>query len=136
MSDPSHVIAGHKAALHNPNVSEESKHRQEEWLSSHHQTDQTKSKGRSRYPTDGPLRTTEMGDNEDLEDEDFGDDNVMGDAPRGGEDLVDDYYAKGKNLGNVRGGFKASLKNPNVSQQTKQHSKEMLDEIDDEVNGR
>ncbi|KAI5820529.1 Conidiation protein 6-domain-containing protein [Pyronema omphalodes] len=35
------------------------------------------------------------------------------------------------NPGNVIGGYKASLKNPNVSQEAKQHSREVLDEVFD-----
>ncbi|KAL5535499.1 hypothetical protein ACEPAF_3593 [Sanghuangporus sanghuang] len=35
-----------------------------------------------------------------------------------------------KNTGNVAGGHKATLKNPNVSEEAKQYSKQLLDEFE------
>ncbi|KAJ7610492.1 Conidiation protein 6-domain-containing protein [Roridomyces roridus] len=38
---------------------------------------------------------------------------------------------EGKNEGNVRGGHKANLKNPNTSEESKEHSREYLEDLED-----
>ncbi|BFZ60088.1 hypothetical protein YB2330_001110 [Saitoella coloradoensis] len=43
--------------------------------------------------------------------------------------LADEEGTGAKNTGNVIGGYKATLKNPNVSEEAKEHAKEKIDEL-------
>jgi len=81
------VVGGYKAALHNPNVSEEAKEHAEEMI-------------------------------EKLE----------GDAPRKSDNGSENL--EGKDLGHVIGGYKATLSNPNVSEEAKEHAEKMLEKLD------
>ncbi|KAK5989301.1 Conidiation-specific protein 6 [Cladobotryum mycophilum] len=87
MSD-SHVAAGHKAALKNPNVSDAAKKHSKEVL--------------------------ETQFNE-------------GGGSKGGDTKGGD--TEGKNQGNVIGGLKAAIKNPNVSEVAKENAQERLDNM-------
>ncbi|KAH7149630.1 hypothetical protein B0J13DRAFT_310844 [Dactylonectria estremocensis] len=51
-------------------------------------------------------------------------------SSRGGDDFVADDDNSGKNPNNVAGGLKAALKNPNVSDETKESVKERLEGMD------
>ncbi|KAF8251605.1 conidiation protein 6 [Wilcoxina mikolae CBS 423.85] len=88
MTNPGNIIGGHKANLHNPNTSEESKQHSKEVL-----------------------------------EKEFG----------GGD--TGKYSAAGshggtKNSRNVEGGLKATMKNPNTSEEAKMHAKERLESGD------
>ncbi|EPX74551.1 uncharacterized protein SOCG_02034 [Schizosaccharomyces octosporus yFS286] len=71
--------------------------------------------------------------------DDYGVENVLGDEGYEDEDSLDtgdfaqEESSRGKNLGNVRGGYKATLHNPNISEGAKKHAHEVLDELDDET---
>ncbi|TFK67638.1 hypothetical protein BDN72DRAFT_960877 [Pluteus cervinus] len=86
--NPSNVAGGLKAAIHNPNVSEEAKE---------------SAKARLEEMGTGVESTTSGSD--------------AGDAGL-------------KNEGNVIGGYKATLKNPNVSDEAKQHAEQVLRDKD------
>ncbi|EPY54083.1 fungal protein [Schizosaccharomyces cryophilus OY26] len=70
---------------------------------------------------------------------DYGIENVLGDEGYEDEDALDtgdfaqEESQRGKNLGNVRGGYKATLHNPNISGDAKKHAQQVLDELDDET---
>ncbi|KAF8543752.1 conidiation protein 6 [Trichophaea hybrida] len=90
--NPGNVIGGHKAALKNPNVSEEAKEHSRQVLDQI--GDQTDSSARATAGSDPSNVSTE-----------------------------------GKNTGNVVGGYKATLKNPNVSDEAKDHAEKVLEEM-------
>ncbi|PPR05422.1 hypothetical protein CVT24_008036 [Panaeolus cyanescens] len=95
---------GYKAAINNPNVSAEAKQNAQE-------------------------RLDEMGYSDSLEQDNMG---TSGRRNRtsgagGADDEIDQRASQGKNEGNVIGGYKATLKNPNVSEEAKQHAEEVLE---------
>ncbi|KIL68933.1 hypothetical protein M378DRAFT_158083 [Amanita muscaria Koide BX008] len=47
------------------------------------------------------------------------------------QERIDADSTAGKNPGNVIGGHKANLKNPQTSEEAKEHSRHVLDNIDD-----
>ncbi|CAB60019.1 hypothetical protein POMI540_2012 [Schizosaccharomyces pombe] len=114
MPDPAHIIAGHKAALSNPHVSEEAKERARKYLKEH---------GSESHYTTGTTRgqKADADDAGELREEGFGTKNQF-----------EDNESQAKNLGNVRGGYKAAMHNPKVSQKGRRHAKELLEEVDDE----
>ncbi|KAL0953936.1 hypothetical protein HGRIS_005100 [Hohenbuehelia grisea] len=93
LKNSGNVAGGYKAALKNPNVSDEAKNNAQRKL------DELESGEDSEY-----IPGTEV-------------DSVVGDTDE-----------KGRNMGNVIGGYKATLKNPNVGQEAKAHAKEVLEE--------
>ncbi|EPX73409.1 uncharacterized protein SOCG_02634 [Schizosaccharomyces octosporus yFS286] len=115
MPDLAHQIAGHKAALHNPTVSEEAKARAQEWLDSH---------GQDAHYTTGTTRGLKSdGDDEaELRKEGFQSTN-----------LYEDDEAQAKNLGNVRGGYKAAAHNKRNTKSGREAAEKALHEIDDEA---
>ncbi|EPY51049.1 fungal protein [Schizosaccharomyces cryophilus OY26] len=116
MPDLAHQIAGHKAALHNPSVSEEAKARAQEWLDSH---------GDEAHYTTGTTRgyKADRDDEAELRKEGFQSSN-----------LFENDEAQAKNLGNVRGGYKAAMKNKRNTKSGREAARKSLDEIDDEAN--
>ncbi|KAL0472713.1 conidiation protein 6 [Neurospora intermedia] len=86
--NPNNVLGGHKATLHNPNVSEEAKEHSKKVLENAGEGYDESSSGKT---------TTDDGE---------------------------------KNAGNVAGGYKATLNNPNVSDEAKEHAKKKLEGLE------
>ncbi|KAB5583428.1 Conidiation protein 6-domain-containing protein [Coniochaeta sp. 2T2.1] len=108
MSDPSdvtNVMRGHKAAISNPNVSEEAKEHSRQVLAAMEGKDTTGSGG-SGGGGDKKQQQQSSG------------------GGGGGETTVD-----GKDAGNVARGLKASISNPGVSDEAKERAKEKLAEM-------
>ncbi|CAA91135.2 Con-6 family conserved fungal protein [Schizosaccharomyces pombe] len=138
MPDPNRVLAGKKATLHNPNVSQQAKERAEDYIESHSSGQETGDYSAQAGGRD--LDYEDLGDYD--EDADFDNEeglNVLGDEsgfvddPMKTGDLVEEDQLEGKNIENVRGGYKATMHNPNVSKQAKTRAQRALEEIDDET---
>jgi len=82
--DKTNIVRGHKAAISNPNVSEEAKKQSEKVIN-------------------------------DLQDAHYG------------QDVHGQEADKDKDPGNVARGYKATISNPRVSEEAKEHAREMLD---------
>ncbi|KAB5585690.1 Conidiation protein 6-domain-containing protein [Coniochaeta sp. 2T2.1] len=104
MSDPSDVtnaMRGHKAAISNPNVSEEAKEHSRQVLAAMEGKDSTGSGGSGGSGGGSDKQQTSGGS--------------------GSGETVD-----GKDAGNVARGLKASISNPGVSEEAKERAKEKL----------
>jgi len=103
--NPERVAAGLKATLHNPTVSAEAKSRAQ-------------------------ARLKEMGVDADIKTPSYKKESkTTEDAPQ--HDLRHEENVHGYEMpedNRILGGYKATLKNPNVSQEAKEHAKEMLKE--------
>ncbi|KAK2460758.1 hypothetical protein APHAL10511_007228 [Amanita phalloides] len=100
--DPARVAAGLKAAVHNPRVSEEAKENASERLHQMHvETAEDTSKTR-RKTSKSPSRRERSKSREEL--------------------------IEGKSESRVMGGYKATLKNPRVSEEAKEHAEEVLEQ--------
>nr|GAT54471.1 predicted protein [Mycena chlorophos] len=102
--DPVHVAAGLKGVLARGDVSDEAKARAEDRL------------GKMGYSTD----TIDAARNKASASED---------RSYGSEDPEADEHQK--HVNHVNGGYKATLKNPNVSEEAKDNAREHLGEADD-----
>ncbi|KAF5348774.1 hypothetical protein D9756_009742 [Leucocoprinus leucothites] len=96
--DPGHVAAGYKATIHNKNTSNEAKE---------HASEQLDKMGIHEFDQPSQEAST----------------NTRSRSPT--KHTAD---VEGKNEGNVIGGYKATLKNPRVSKEAKQHAETELED--------
>jgi len=124
--DIGHVIGGYKATLSNSNVSEEAKEHAKkmlEELEGHQSSGRHLGHAMHKYRS---KLSDEKSSKEDKEHsrrvlKEFGDDEHNYSYRR------DERYNKeGKELSHVIGGYKATLSNPNVSEEAKEHARKML----------
>jgi len=135
------VIGGYKATLHNANSSEEAKDHARKVLSelgadeesdsgkTYHEAD-TEGKntgnviGGYKATLKNPNVSDEAKENAKEQLEKLGADEDKSSKKSSSSKTVD---TEGKNINNVIGGYKATLKNPNVSEEAKEHAKEVLE---------
>eukprot|EP01119_Soliformovum_irregulare_P026031 TRINITY_DN97_c0_g1_i1.p1 TRINITY_DN97_c0_g1~~TRINITY_DN97_c0_g1_i1.p1 ORF type:complete len:514 (-),score=204.17 TRINITY_DN97_c0_g1_i1:56-1597(-) len=135
------VIGGYKATLHNDNSSEEAKDHARKVLAelgadeesdsrkTYHEAD---TEGKNTGNVIGGYKATLHNDNSSEEAKDHAR-KVL--AELGADEESDSrktYHeadTEGKNTGNVIGGYKATLKNPNVSDEAKENAKEQLEKL-------
>eukprot|EP01118_Nematostelium_gracile_P020517 TRINITY_DN996_c0_g1_i1.p1 TRINITY_DN996_c0_g1~~TRINITY_DN996_c0_g1_i1.p1 ORF type:complete len:162 (+),score=44.41 TRINITY_DN996_c0_g1_i1:53-538(+) len=131
------VIGGYKAAMHNPNVSEEAKEHAKEFLEDHgvfepSSTDQhfeaPSFAGKHKTNVIAGYKSTLHNPNVSEEAKDNARHVLNGlgvefDDPSPPMDFGD------KNPANVLRGYKSTLHNPNVSESAKEHAQEMIDQM-------
>ncbi|KAG9826684.1 hypothetical protein KCU98_g15183, partial [Aureobasidium melanogenum] len=138
MSDIGNVIRGHKANLSNPNTSEQSKQHSLEVIEKELGTEANSGAGATAHNDDGkdPMRVA-AGLKAALHNPNVSDEakeNVshhLADitSPSQTETTSTSHAGDGKGPTRVAAGLKAALHNPNVSDDTKDHLKERLDDM-------
>ncbi|KAG9533051.1 hypothetical protein KCU93_g776, partial [Aureobasidium melanogenum] len=138
MSDIGNVIRGHKANLSNPNTSEESKQHSLEVIEKELGTETNSGAGATAHNDDGkdPMRVA-AGLKAALHNPNVSDEakeNVshhLADitSPSHADTTSASHAGDGKDPTRVAAGLKAALHNPNVSDDTKDHLKERLDDM-------
>ncbi|KAG9587680.1 hypothetical protein KCU77_g15510, partial [Aureobasidium melanogenum] len=138
MSDIGNVIRGHKANLSNPNTSEESKQHSLEVIEKELGTETNSGAGTTAHNDDGkdPMRVA-AGLKAALHNSNVSDEakeNVshhLADItfPSHAETTSTSHAGDGKDPTRVAAGLKAALHNPNVPDDTKDHLKERLDDM-------
>ncbi|KAI4757360.1 hypothetical protein E4T52_10719 [Aureobasidium sp. EXF-3400] len=130
MSNIGNVIGGHKANLHNPNTSEESKQHSLEVIEKEVGTEANTGTGTTAHNDDGkdPMRVA-AGLKAALHNP-----NVSDEAKENVSHHLDEltsppHASDGKDPTRVAAGLKAALHNPNVSEETKDHLQERLDDM-------
>ncbi|KAF8534955.1 Conidiation protein 6-domain-containing protein [Trichophaea hybrida] len=120
--DPSHVLAGHKANLHNPNTSTESKAHSLAVLSQHASPPEPSS-ATYTITTDQPPVTAHNSHSQPKAE----------DIVNPGQPVIVEgsrpVIIEEKNLKNVVSGYKAALSNPRVSEEAKKRAEEVLEEL-------
>ncbi|RPD54192.1 hypothetical protein L226DRAFT_546393 [Lentinus tigrinus ALCF2SS1-7] len=124
------VAAGLKAAIHNPNVSDEARERAQERLE--HSSDTSKATGHSTGATDqsghevnrvlGGYKATLHNPNTSAEAKQHAREMLDAQAAGGSDDGDDLHQTR------VKAGYKAALHNPRVSEEAKEHAREYLEE--------
>jgi len=149
------VIGGYRATLHNPNSSDEAKEHAKKMLKemgvdpeghadSHHQyasAEETAQDTLGKNPGNviGGYRATLHNPNSSEEAKEHARKELkkLGADPEGHADPKKEYKhadTEGKNLNNVAGGYKATLSNPNASQEAKDHAQKELDRMGVDAN--
>ncbi|KAG2001559.1 hypothetical protein CC2G_006696 [Coprinopsis cinerea AmutBmut pab1-1] len=111
--DPGNVARGLKAAINNPRVSEQAKRARQRAPSRHGRVRPWR--GEHQHRSQGQRSSGSGG--KDLEDEDV-------------EYEEEEESSGGADRTRVMAGYKATLKNPNVSQRAKDHAAEILEQND------
>ncbi|KAG9693525.1 hypothetical protein KCU95_g6448, partial [Aureobasidium melanogenum] len=127
--DPMRVAAGLKAALHNPNVSDEAKE-----IASHHLADITSTShaddGKDSIRVAAGLKAALHNPNVSDEAKEDVSHHLADITSSSHADTTSTSHADdGKDPTRVAAGLKAALHNPNVSDDTKDHLKERLDDM-------
>ncbi|KAG8953408.1 hypothetical protein FRC04_002250 [Tulasnella sp. 424] len=123
------VAGGHKAALHNPNVSEEAKERSRQYLEG-----DTASTEPAPVETGGMVDDSMSGNTIGGYKATLSNPNTSEEAKEKARAILEGEadpsdYAPGTgdaHTNRVLGGYKATLKNPNVSEEAKDHAREVL----------
>jgi len=140
--NPGNVIGGYRAALHNPNSSEEAKEHAEEVLEGmgadpEGHADPKKSQsyakhastaGKNKGNVIGGYRATLNNDKTSEEAKDHAR-KMLKELGAHESDHSTDADTEGKNLNNVIGGYKATLHNANSSEEAKDHARKVLSEL-------
>ncbi|KAF8651516.1 hypothetical protein AX16_004712 [Volvariella volvacea WC 439] len=120
--NPERVQAGLKATVHNPRVSEEARESATQRLNEMGTDVESKHSSGHNYAKTTAERAREAGVVNDVDEEFDAADYTGQSAPSG------TAAGRPKNEGNVIGGYKATLKNPNVSEEARQHAEQVLEE--------
>ncbi|KAI0780335.1 Conidiation protein 6-domain-containing protein [Fomes fomentarius] len=126
----SRVAAGLKAAINNPNVSEDAKERAQERLEDMNTNTSYAASGPGGYDATGHETNRVLGGykatlhnpNTSAEAKEHAREVLEGESYSGGGGQEDLHQTR------VNAGYKAALHNPNVSSEAKEHAKEYLDE--------
>jgi len=135
----SHVIGGYKATLHNENSSEEAKEHARKMLKEAGVDEDEKADSRSadhaknQNNVAGGYKATLSNPNASQEAKDHAKkmlDEMGVDADeKASQKTYHEADTHGKNKGNVIGGYKATLKNPNVSEEARENAEEQLEKL-------